>query len=406
MKYSEICLDLSVPLNKRLDSLQYLTVDEIDNLIECICSVYNIHPTYSCLQYLQRLILHNKPCLKRRIRIAETCDLGRTVLYLLTRIRNISERISCIEMFSNPYLKFHAYCALYNITDIKQHIQIMKNCFRLPHIKNKSAYLKWFETQLDDCIMSYKYRAICADFLIINTKPSDLMYKKAREFLKLNGEILNYYDHMENVHLFTPKPYVLEQILSDPTIKRADIYDIVKFILDKKSNLKVFQDRILNDKTLVGNIKLSCTLETLICCVWPKLTDDLRFILIDDIDSSDNSDESGWACTTGYYNRIINVYQAIRDNQLLYETSKLEEDEFIEWFISQINSYIKTDSQMDDILNSITEDHDKNRILYLTFKVKTLPKLTTDAKNKYKHLPQYIFDEYFSKALRTYEFAL
>lgn len=400
--HREICLDLSVPLHMRIDSLNHLSLDEIDNLIECMCSAYNIHPTFIVLQYLQHLILNHRPCLKRRIRIAETCDLGRTVLYLLTRISNIQERISCIEIFSNEYLKFHAYCALFTQAKIDIQIQIMKNMYRLKCLYSiKGKIIQWFKEQLENESLKYKYRSNCADFIILNVDKKSEAYSLARSFLKLVGKTRNIYDHQENVHLFVPKPKILEEIVSKYN-KRCDLDDILAFIDTHKYDLELFHARILNDKTILGTLQHQCTLEDLIRIIWNELTEDLQHILIEDLQSS-TSGENEWMCTTGYYNRILNVYQAMNGNDCLIETDKLEEQEFIQVMIQRINHYLYQDESKDEILLEMPQSSEALRLRYMTFKVSTLPHLIRELKSRYNHLSQYTFDDYFSLGLRQYE---
>lgn len=400
MNHEGICLDMNVPLYIRMDSLNHLSMDEVDNLIECMCSAYNIHPTFTVLQYLQHLILHEKPCLKRRVRIAESCDLGRTVLYLLTRIRNVQERISCIEMFSNPYLKFHAYCVLFYQSSIDIQIQIMKNIYTLKFLKCiESQILQWFEEQIENETHEYKYRSNCADFILLNTKPEHTIYKKAKTFLQLVGKIGNIYEHKENVHLFVPKPKVLEQILSDE--KACETNEIVEFIEQNHYNLSLFKARILNDKTLLGSLQIKCTLEELICAVWNELTDDLKHILIQDLESSVSGSE--WMCTTGYYNRILNVYQAMNGNDCLIEMEKLEQQEFVQVMIQRINHALYQDEYKNDIILELPQSSEALRLKYMTFKVQTLPQLIQELKKRYSHLNSDVFDDYFSYGLRQYE---
>jgi len=399
--HKEICLDLSVPLHIRMDSLNYLEPDDIDNLVERICSVYNIHPTFICLQYLQQLILSDKPCLKRRIRIAEACDLGRTVLYLLTRIRNIQERMSCIEMFYNPHLKFHAYCVLFYRSEIEVQIQIMKNIYRLEPLKPiREDILNWFRQQVENESLTYKYRSNCADFILLHAKSGTEIYTIAKTFLKLIGIIKNIYDHHENVHLFVPKPKVLEELCQKSRLK--DSKPIIDFIEKHGYNFKLFQARILNDKTQLGTLQHKCTLEELIQMVWEELTEDLQHILIQDIQSSLDTDNE-WMCTTGYYNRIINVYQVLSGNDGLIEVEKLEEQEFGQVMIQKINHYLYQDEYKDDILLEMPNTSEALRMRYLNFKVHTLPQLISFLKERYPYLTQDKFDDYFSMGLRQYE---
>ncbi len=400
----EQCLDLSLPLEERMKSMEYLKMEEVDNLIERLCSMYNIHPTFTCLKYLQALILSPKPCLKRRIRIAETCDLGRTVLFLLTRIPNLTERVSCIEMFTNPYLKHHAYLALYASKEIDEQcqIQVMKNLYRLSFLKYtiESKFFEWFLSLLETASLGYKLKANCADFLLMNAPRTSKYYKEALKHLNLDKKVRNVYSHRENVHLFAPKPHVLESILKSST--RTPIDDILYFVEDNKYDVNLFTERILNDKTELTSLSLSCTLENLLCVIWGELSDDLRLILLEDIESS-NEEEDGWMCTTGYYNRMINVYQTVHQNSLLTEADLLEESEFIQYVTNYINRHLFEDEKKEDILVDMTESSEALRIKYLTFKVSTLPQLLVHLKEKYSNLDADRFDAYFSKAIRQYD---
>jgi len=402
----EQCLDLSLTLEERMQCVSKLKMEELDNLIERLCSMYNIHPTFICLQYLQALILSPKPCLKRRIRIAETCDLGRTVLFLLTRISNVTERISCIEMFTNVYLKHHAYLALYAspVIDHVCRIQIMKNLHQLPFLRFLRGvcqqFYQWFVEQLLDPKLDYKLKANCADFLLLNAPKSSDYYQEALKCLNLDKRVRNIYTHRENVHLFAPRPSVMESILK--TKSRVDVDEILYFVEDHKCDVELFTRRILNDKTQLGTLSITCTLEELVCCVWSSLTEDLKVLLLEDIESS-NDDEEGWMCTTGYYNRIINVYQSIQKDTLLVEVELLEEEEFIRYVTKCINQHLFADSGKDDILLEMYHSSESLRIKYLTFKVSTLPGLIDHLKEKYSYLGADKFDEYFAKAIRQYD---
>jgi hypothetical protein len=125
-------------------------------------------------------------------------------------------------------------------------------------------------------------------------------------------------------------------------------------------------------------------------------------ILLEDIESS-NEEEDGWMCTTGYYNRMINVYQTVHQNSLLTEADLLEESEFIQYVTNYINRHLFEDEKKEDILVDMTESSEALRIKYLTFKVSTLPQLLVHLKEKYSNLDADRFDAYFSKAIRQYD---
>ena len=82
----QICYDFQEPLETRMNYVKHLNKYELDELIECLCSSYNIHPRFLCLQYLYSLIMYDGIELQRRIRIAETCDLYSTILFLLHKL--------------------------------------------------------------------------------------------------------------------------------------------------------------------------------------------------------------------------------------------------------------------------------------------------------------------------------
>lgn len=392
----ETCLDFTLPLTTRLEHLVHLTEEDKDNLIERMCSVYNIHPTFMYLEYIQALILQPGISLRRRLRVADMCDLGRMVLYLLGQINNTNV-IQYIEILSNPYLKHHAYEVLYSKTDSETRIQILKNLYRLEHLKKVHfKFLDWFLSVIDNIDYDYKLRANCADFILLHAPKDSLYYKTATQFLNLDStnEI---YSHRENVHLFTPKPEAITSLLNK-TIK-SDMDTILSFATEYKFDTDLLVKRIVNDKTLLGTDKH--TLCELICAVWPELTDDLKRLLLSDIQES--RDE--WMCTTGYYNRIISIYQSVHDNSYLIETSKLDEYNFTQSLILRINRHLLIDECKEDILLELPHSSEEFRIKYLTFRVNTLPSILEDMKSEFSHLTPETFDEYFSRAIRIYECA-
>lgn len=399
MSHTEICLDLSVPLHIRLEHLKHLDTHEVDNLLECLCSMYNIHPTYLALQYLQALILDDHACLKRRIRIAEACDLGRTVLYLLTRIRDAQERIMCIEMFSNPFLKIHAYAVLFTRAPLELAMQIMKNMYRIASYP--IPYLLWFEKQLRNAEILYKYRANCADFILRTGLAPKAMEDEARKFLRLMDRDDAVYTHRENVHLFVPRMQTLDRIFERAQDEKCDSQEILSFAIENRYSTKLLRQRILNDKTTLGSFRRHFTLEELLCAVWPLLTEDLRHVLLQDMESSDTTEEQGWMCTTGYYNRILNVYQCMSGENtfdLLYEI-----EDFQTRFFEKLNRELQSHDVESELATELTESSEEHRIRYLTFRIHSLPKVLDEMRQEYDSLSSDQFDEWVSQALRKYE---
>ena len=405
MNHVEICLDLSVPLQMRLEHLTYLRSDEVDNILECMCSMYNIHPTFLGAQYLQCLILQNHACLRRRIRIAEACDLGRTVLYLLTRITNPQERIGCIEMFTNPFLKVHAYAVLFTHASVEIRIQIMKNMYRLPVLQGD--YIRWFIAQMRDETLEYKYRANCADFVLRHASEPK-QQQEARAFLRLVDPVSRetLYDHHENVHLFVPRVHVLGRILMSGTPK-TDTDDILRFLEDHKFDQTLFRQRILNDKTVLGTLQWKCTLEDLLCIVWTGLSDELRELLVEDIQSSsvlDDTSSTGWMCTTGYYNRMLNIYQAAQD-ETVFDLVQ-DRESFQEVFTQRLNAelgQVESEEEKGDIFMALTESSEAARIRYLTFRIHSLPRVIDEMRKQFSELSEDQFTEWVADALRMYE---
>ncbi|NBP58467.1 hypothetical protein EBU71_18420, partial [bacterium] len=204
MSYST-CIDLSLPLETRLEATRKLSEDEQDSLLEHVCSAYVIHSTFIALQYLHYLILEPSLSLTRRIRVAEMCDLGLSVLYLVTRFGSETEKVRCIEMFTNPYLKLHAYNVLYTCASLDTQIQIMKNIFALPGV-SKDNVLDWFIFKMTDNSVEYKYQSNCAD-AVLNRSHDLTQVQLARQVLQIDtfdDSPKAVYQHRENVHLFLP----------------------------------------------------------------------------------------------------------------------------------------------------------------------------------------------------------
>jgi hypothetical protein len=367
--------------------------------------MYNIHPTFLGAQYLQCLILQNHACLRRRIRIAEACDLGRTVLYLLTRITNPQERIGCIEMFTNPFLKVHAYAVLFTHASVEIRIQIMKNMYRLPVLQGD--YIRWFIAQMRDETLEYKYRANCADFVLRHASEPK-QQQEARAFLRLVDPVSRetLYDHHENVHLFVPRVHVLGRILMSGTPK-TDTDDILRFLEDHKFDQTLFRQRILNDKTVLGTLQWKCTLEDLLCIVWTGLSDELRELLVEDIQSSsvlDDTSSTGWMCTTGYYNRMLNIYQAAQD-ETVFDLVQ-DRESFQEVFTQRLNAelgQVESEEEKGDIFMALTESSEAARIRYLTFRIHSLPRVIDEMRKQFSELSEDQFTEWVADALRMYE---
>jgi hypothetical protein len=385
-----LCIDFSLSLEERLTNVDKLTDIEKDSLLEHLCSAYMINPLFIYEQYLQYLILRSDLSLSRRIRIGELCDLGLTVLYLLTRMSTY-ERIRCIELFSNPYLKIHAYNVLFPHVDIAIQIQILKNMYSLPRVNTAKILDKWMLCLSDDSL-EYKIRSNCADAILNHSKDS-YQIKTAKNFLGILNHLRSIYDNRENVHLFLPNMKVLEKILENS--QSTPLEEIVEFIEKRGYHTELFWNRIINDKTRFGK---GTTLEELICKIWSQLTPDLKSILVEDIYSSEEHDEQ-WMCTTGYYNRIINVYQTMITDQTLFDHQK----EFNYVLNQRVNYYLSYSEEKDDILLELPQKGEEKRIRFLTFKVQALPLIIDELREKFPSLTTEEFDEYFSNGLRDYE---
>lgn len=396
MNYGD-CIDFTFSLENRLTKIEQLTIDEKETLLEHICSSYMIHPTFVALQYLQHLILRTDFSLQRRIRVAEMCDLGLMSLYLITCISGSHERIACIEQFTNPYLKIHAYCVLYanmGINNTELYIQILKNLYPLPGIR-KEWIIQEFVRIMKDESLEYKHRSNCADAILHRSKDRNQL-TQARQILgiqQINGDL---YTHKENVHLFIPKIKLIDQIFTE--LESTSIETINEYIQTHKSYpLEFFQQRIWNDKTIIGN---NYTLGIILSKVWTSLTDDLRSLLLDDLYSFQNTEDE-WMCTTGYYNRMLNVYQT-----LIKDTLFDLEDAFSQTLTRKINACLYESEEKDDILLELPQSSEENRMRYLTFKVHSLPNIIKQLRDEFSDLTSQQFDDYFSTALRRYEDSL
>jgi hypothetical protein len=395
MSYST-CIDLSLPLEIRLEATRKLSENDQDSLLEHVCSAYVIHSTFIALQYLHYLILEPSLSLTRRIRVAEMCDLGLSVLYLVTRFGSETEKVRCIEMFTNPYLKLHAYNVLYTCASLDTQIQIMKNIFTLPGV-SKDNVLDWFIFKMTDDSVEYKYQSNCAD-AVLNRSRDLKQVQLARQVLQIDTFDDNpgaVYQHRENVHLFLPNLKVLDQILEYH--EKSKIEEIISFIQSLGYTEDLFCARILNDTTRFGR-NTGTTLEDLFLNVWPQLSEDLKTILIEDIYTSEVPEEA-WMCTTGYYNRILNVYQAMLTDQHLFESQQ----EFTSRLTQRINHYLVQSDEKDEIILELPHSSEERRIRYLTFKVHALPLVLKELRTEFSNLSDEGFDECFVNALRQYE---
>lgn len=399
----ELALDFSLTLEERMDIFSKLSVEEKDTLIETLCSVYNVHPTHLCFQYLQTLLLSKDINTQRRIRISEICEFWLLCLFLLTNLP-LRERISCIEMFSNPYLKLHAYYVLYEKVDfISEKIQILKNIYSIYSIsKNyKKIIISWFTSQMENINLDYKIRTNCADFVLISKEADKQQKRRANIVLNIEQPVMDIYEHKENVHLFVPKTELIEKLLME-TSENARLQDITEFITNEmKLDTGLFIDRIVNDKTILGGFRVRITLWELLSKLWFKLTSDLKKLMIEDLYSSK---EEEWMCTSGYYHRIINIYQTLDLGENLFTADFLEnKNEVVSFVRDEINKRMWSDENKDQILEQLTENSIEKRIAYMTFKVNTLPTLLEDIRQKFPNLKNDDFDEYVSFALNKYE---
>lgn len=403
----EICMDLSLSLDERIKNLNVLEEYELNELIERFCSIYNMTPIYLCLEYLTYLILYDKICIHRRIRIAEMCDLYSIVLYLLHRIQDIQQQISFIELFSNKYLKIHAYNILYSKVDISTKIQIMKNLWVLNQNNSRNYMETWFLDILLSNDNEYKLRAECADFLLNHTKSIEIKYISL-QFLGITIEKKyddqKFYAHKENIHLLIPNNSVISELIKKP---KCSVDEICDWLKENLYDIDFFRRRILNDKTWLNDSQ-TLTLEILLCIVWTELNNDLKHLLIKDLLTSRSMNESfSWSCTSGFYHRILNIYSIVNEN----DTNMFENTEwlrFYTYFETSMNKYINNLDEVD--LESILEEfgdsyYDLNhRIKYLTFKSKFLTKILDELHMKFSNdLSDDIFDDFFQKSIRKYE---
>ena len=383
-------LNLELSIEERLESIcQIVNENDLDDIIECICSAYTIHPTFITLQYIYQLVLHPKFSIIRRIRIAESCELYSLSMYLLHSLKDIQEKIACIEMFNNVYLKLHAYRYLYSKIpplEFTYLIQIYKNCWRWVDKKYKYFYIDCLYNIMNNSFVEYKYRSNCADF-ILNHNPTKEMKKQCEQFLNIDSNI-SFYEHKENVHLILPnEEEVCSLIKTNPSTTKQYILQWIEL-----RNLHI-DSRIFNDKTeLISGI----TLETLLCCVWNILSDDLKLCLIEDINTT------SWECTTGYYHRILSFVQPFVEMKLFIpNTFRIFHEEFTNVLERELNKY----NNVDTILSELSEQSisEAKRIHYLTFRVQRFDDIVVHLKQKFSHLNQMEFDEFFSKSVRLYE---
>jgi hypothetical protein len=398
----QTCLDFSLSFIERVEALQTLSVEELDQLIELLGSAYLVHPTKLVLEFIHVLILYEKIDIFRRIRVAETCDLYNSILYLFQTIKNIDYRIHVIESCSNPWLKIQAYYVLYaSVKNIEDKIQIMKNLFQLfrwtPFSK---LYLEWFIEKMEDKNLLYKHQTDCADFVLINTTDTSIK-DRAKKCLGISRiqSMSKYWEYRENVHLFVPRIDVLKYIVK--TFSKTNKIVLYNFIETHKYNLDFFIRRIVNDQTRL--LPLHITLMDICCLVWSSLSDDLKHLLIQDIESNSKNTDEEWNCTTGYYHRILNIFQAAFPD-LIFETEQYSS--FKKSVNDKILQGIGQDHKQEDILIEMTFSEETTRIHYLTFKATHFPEMIESLRKEYPDLCPQEFDEYFSKAIRSFEDAL
>jgi len=407
----ENCLDMSRSLQDRIDSLTLLDDQDLNEVLEIICSAFNITPVKIFEEYIYFLILYEKISISRRIRIAESCDMYRHSLYLLSKIPDTQVRISYIEMFSNPYLKIHAYMVLFHKVgkidrELEYQIQIMKNLWSLVSKNYKSKYIQWFLDIMKNNEVSYNLKSNCADFLL-SQDTGAVAKQKALQFLNISEDVLSnteFFDHKENVHILLPKIDIVSAIVEKN--KKCKVNDIYDFIINSeyKDHINFFNKRIVNDKTSLHPSQ-NITLLSLILSIWLYLSDSLKLLLIQDITSSSikKEHENTWMCTTGYYHRILNIYQVVyQDDNLFYEDEWVS---FFRYFKNTINKSLFEDENKDVILDNMIDEIDNTefRIKYLTFKAHSLPKIISKLRTKFSFLSDDLFDDYFQKALRRYE---
>jgi hypothetical protein len=140
--------------------------------------------------------------------------------------------------------------------------------------------------------------------------------------------------------------------------------------------------------------------------VWTGLTDELRELLAHDIESSTIVDESdsGWTCTTGYYNRILNIYQAAHD-EIVFDMVH-DREAFQEAFTHRLNQELQgvdDEDEKGNIFMALTESSEAARIRYLTFRIQSLPRVIEEMRVQYKELSDDQFTAWIADALRMYE---
>lgn len=412
-----ICLDMGAPLEERLQALTTLPPEDVDNILECLCSAYLIRPTFVVGAYLQHVILTESLSLLRRFRLAEVCDMGALALYLLARMRDRKASdtavIRAIEWLSTPALKVHAYCALYaRTTHPEIQIQIHKNLLQtVPSVFHES-YFRWFHAQMQSDEWAYKYRTDCADvFLRYDT---DRMRRTAaRRVLGLTPahlRVLNVYDHRENVHLFVPRAHVLQRVLTLCT-QVTPLEELEHALLQSASPAchARFVERIVNDRTLLGNQDpYRCTLVQLWARVWGYLTPDLQQLLIQDVLQGGGDDDDEWMCTTGYYHRILNVFQVCAAHHIEFDEWVGDKDqqkaEFVEWVYAEWTRALQDHELCGEILGELPAGtREPERMRYLRFKVHWLPQLLERARAQFTRVNAELLAEWFGDALRRIE---
>jgi hypothetical protein len=254
---------------------------------------------------------------------------------------------------------------------------------------------------MENLEIDYKIRTNCADFVLLSKESDNQQKRRANIVLNIDQPTMDIYEHKENVHLFVPKTKLIEKILRDDN-ESTSLSEIIKFISDNLNfDTGLFIDRIVNDKTVLGGFKVKITLWELLSKLWGKLTFDLKKLLIEDLYSSK---EDEWMCTSGYYHRIINIYQTLHLDQNFFVSDFLEtKNQVISFVKDEINKKLWLDENKDEILEQLTENAIDKRIAYMTFKVHTLPVVLENIRLKFPELKNDEFDEYVSAALNKYE---
>lgn len=412
---------MGAPREERLAALGTLPPEEVDNVLECLCSAYLIRPTFAVGAYLQHVILTESLSLLRRFRLAEVCDMGALALFLLARMRDRKASdtavIRAIELLRTPFLKVHAYCALYaRTTHPEIQIQIHKNVFQMLPPASHEPYFQWFHAQMQSTELAYKYRTNCADVLLRYDADRGRRLE-ARRVLGLTPShlrLVDVYEHRENVHLFVPRAHVLERVLTLCT-QVTPLEELEHAIQQFAPACHPrFVERIVNDRTILGNHDpYRCTLLQLWARVWSYLTPDLQHLLMEDVLRGGGDlvggEEEEWMCTTGYYHRILNVFQvcAIESTVEFVEWTYAEEQqktEFVEWVYAEWTRALQDHELCGEILGELPAGtREPDRLRYLGFKVHWLPRLLERARVVYPRLNAEQLAEWFGHALRRIE---